>query len=132
MIEIDVSEYCDVPFLEKGRSIEGWDCWGPAYIIYKNRLGIELPLYTDRYKNTEDEKELGRLIGKEKLMWEEVDNPEPYDLVNLRLKNQPMHVGVCIGNGKFLHCMENVGTTVEKLKSLTWRDRIIGFYRYSK
>lgn len=132
MTEMDVSEYCDVPFLEKGRSLGGWDCWGPAYVIYKDRLNIQLPLYADQYENTEDEKELGRLIGKEKLLWQEVDVPQLYDLINFRLKGQPMHVGVYIGNGKFIHCMENVGTTVEKLKSSTWRDRIIGFYRYSK
>lgn len=132
MKELDVSEYSEIPFLEKGRTREGVDCWGIPYLIYKDKLNIELPLYIEQYQNTEDEKELARLIGEEKLSWEEVGSPEIYDVVVLRLKGRPMHVGVCIGNGKFIHCMDTIGTTVEKLDATTWRNRIIGFHRYSK
>jgi len=132
MLELDVSEYSSIPFREKGRDINGVDCWGIVYLIYRDRLGVELPVYTDQYKNTEDEKELSALINNEKLSWVEVEEPEMFDVLVLRLKGRPMHVGLYIGNGRFIHCMENVGTTVEKMNSMAWKDRLLGIYRYSK
>lgn len=132
MKEIDVSEYSDIPFVEKGRSRNGSDCWGIPYLIYRDRLNINLPTYIEQYHDTENEKELSALIDEEKLLWKEVVYPEMYDVIVLRLKGRPMHVGVYIGNGKFIHCMSGSGTTVEKIASTTWRNRIIGFYRYSK
>ena len=129
-MEIDVSLYAVVPFAEKGRSPAGCDCWGLVYMIFKELRDIELPLYVEDYANTEDAKELGRLIGKEKMAWAEVDRPQPFDVVVARLKGQPMHVGLYIGNGKMIHCMAGSGTSVEKLNSITWRDRIVGYYRH--
>jgi cell wall-associated NlpC family hydrolase len=130
MKELDVSRYANIPFVEKGRGFTGCDCWGIPYLIYRDFLRIELPLYLEEYQNTEDEKELGRLTEQEKTAWIEVKEPNPYDIVLMRLKGQPMHVGVAIGNGKFIHCMRDVGTTIERLSSPMWRDRIVGYYFY--
>ena len=129
MKELDVSRYSNIPFSEKGRDYSGCDCWGIPYLIYRDMLGIELPLYSESYQNTEDEKELGRLTGEEKADWCEVETPLPFDIVLIRLKGQPMHVGVVIGGGRFIHCMQDTNTSIERLNSPMWRDRIVGYYR---
>ncbi len=131
-MELNVEKYIDVPFVEKGRRMSGCDCWGLVYLIYRDLLKIELPLYLAYYQNTADEKTLGLLIDHEKLAWEEVLFSSPGDVVVLRLKGQPMHVGVYIGNGRFIHCLEGSGTVIEKIKSITWRNRIVGYYRYKQ
>ena len=128
-MELDVKKYAHVPFEPKGRTTGGWDCWGLVYCLYRDH-GVTLPLYCEQYANTEDAKELGRLIGQEKAKWLEVKQPQPWDVVVTRLKGEPMHCGLYIGNGKMLHCMSGVGTTVERLDSITWRHRIVGYYRY--
>lgn len=129
MKELDVSRYADIPFAEKGRGMTGCDCWGIPYLIYRDMLGIELPAYTEQYQNTEDRKELARLTCNEKSAWCEVETPIPYDIVLMKIIGHPCHVGVVIGGGRFIHCMRDSGTTVEKLNSILWRDRIVGFYR---
>ncbi len=38
-----------VPFKEKGRDYEGVDCYGIAYLGFKEVFNIQLPTYTDDY-----------------------------------------------------------------------------------
>lgn len=129
MKELDVSRYGEIPFREKGRDYSGCDCWGIPYLIYRDMLWIELPLYCEQYQNTADRAELARLTGGEKAAWCEVETPIPYDLVLIQILGHPVHVGVVIGGGKFIHCMRDVNTTIERLNSPAWRDRIVGYYR---
>lgn len=131
-MQIDVAKYIKTPFKEKGRSIEGWDCWGPAYVIYKEHLGIFLPMYLDDYESTEDKEELALLIESEKIQWGKVEGkPKPYDLLSIRLRGKPMHVGLYIGEGRFIHALEGIGTAIERVADITWNKRIIGYYRYA-
>lgn len=130
--EIDIRNFY-IPFKEKGRDYNGVDCWGIAYLIYRDILGIELPTYTEQYRNTMDRKEIANLWGTTDYEgWEKVNIPEPYDLVQIRMLGVPMHVGIYIGNNKFLHCLENIGTTIGRINSSEWRDRIVGYYRRKK
>jgi cell wall-associated NlpC family hydrolase len=130
--EIDIRKFY-IPFKEKGRDYNGVDCWGIAYLIYRDILGIELPTYTEQYRNTMDRKEIANLWGTTDYEgWEKVNIPEPYDLVQIRMLGVPMHVGIYIGNNKFLHCLENIGTTIGRINSSEWRDRIVGYYRRKK
>lgn len=129
---MDVSRYAAIPFAEKGRDMTGCDCWGIVYLVYRDLLGIELPLYTEKYQNTEDEKVLAAAINGEKVKWEEVETPEAGNVVLMRLKGQPMHVGVFIGGGMFIHCLSGSGTVIERVNSITWRNRIVGYYRFTR
>ncbi|MBU1567723.1 MAG: C40 family peptidase [Proteobacteria bacterium] len=131
-MELSVSNYATIPFVEKGRSEQGCDCWGLIYLIYRDLLDIELPLYVEEYQNTTDEKVLSAAIAARPVNWKETTRPRPGDAILMRLKGQPMHVGVYIGNGRFIHCLHGSGTVIEKIKSITWRNRIVGYYRYEK
>lgn len=129
---MNLDRYTRIPFKEKGRDYSGCDCWGIPYLIYRDLLHIELPLYVDSYQNTADVREISRLMDKERVTWVQVDKPEPYDIVNIRLRNRPLHCGVCIGEGRFIHCLDGTNTTVERLDALAWRHRIVGYYRYTR
>ncbi len=132
-MEIDVSRYASIPFVEKGRDITGCDCWGIVFLIFRDFFDIELPTYLEDYTSTEDEKVLGAVIAEHKRFnWEEVFIPEQFDVVLFRLKGQPMHVGVYVGEGRFVHCIQKSGVSVEKVNSIVWRNRIVGYYRYTR
>lgn len=128
--EIDVSKFLSIPFKEKGRDYTGCDCWGISYLIYRDVRGIELPLYLDGYHNSSDAEEIGKIVRNEKSLWDRVSPPAPFDLVNIRMLGEPMHIGVCIGMGKFIHCSSKIGVTKESLNSFKWESRILGYYRY--
>lgn len=130
--EIDVRRFVGIPFRDKGRDYSGCDCWGIPYLVYRDVLGIELPLYTHGYHNTRDREEIHRLMRHEKTLWQPVDRQEPYDIVHIRIGNNAMHCGVYIGNGMFIHCLEGVGACIERITSSAWRHRIVGFYRYPR
>jgi len=128
---MDLRSYITVPFKEKGRSKNGWDCWGVAYVMYKEFLNINLPLYLDDYVSTSEKDVLGILIeGQLEAMWQEVEKPAPFDIVNIRLQGRPMHIGVYIGSGRFIHALEKNGTVIERIDSIIWENRIVGYYRY--
>jgi cell wall-associated NlpC family hydrolase len=127
---MNLNKYIQVPFLEKGRSKEGWDCWGLAFVIYKDVLGIHLPLYIEDYVSTGQKDLLGNLITEEKRKWQQVDQPQKFDLMIIRLRGRPMHIGLYLGGGKFIQALEKSGTVIERVDSIAWKNRILGYYRY--
>jgi hypothetical protein len=41
------------------------------------------------------------------------------------------HIGLCIGSGWMLHCLERIDTVAERLDGVRWARRLQGFYRYA-
>ena len=121
-----------VPFVPQGRSRDGLDCWGVVWLAYNEVRGIDLPSYADEYK-TEDIRNfphLEELINKYLPEWEETTNPTEGDVVLMRLRGRPIHVGLVIGDGMMLHIEEGIELCIERYGNAFWRNRIIGFYRY--
>lgn len=129
-----VGDYIGLPYKDKGRSTDGYDCWGLVKLIYKERLDIELPSYTEYYDNSKDSESLGPLVlkEKEKENWKEITklDIQTYDVVILRVRNQPMHIGVIVDNPIFVHIEEGLNSIIDQYESRRWIHRIIGFYRY--
>ena len=44
---------------------------------------------------------------------------------------QPMHVGVVVAAGRFLHVDRGIATCVDRLDSIRWWRRLLGAYRYA-
>lgn len=124
----------EVPFVEKGRSWSGWDCWGAVVLFHHEVLGIDLPSYVTDYAdagNTMEGREtLRRLITHHLPKWISVARPEPGDVVLLNIGGRPIHVGLALGGGLMLHTEAKVNTVIERLASPMWARRIEGFYRY--
>ena len=125
-------QYFGIPFKPHGRDRGGLDCWGLLRLVYMDQFGIDLPSFSERYASTEDEKELGRLISGELGPWRPVTGGEelPGDGVLLRVKGEPMHVGVVIGGGFMMHVMRGMDVARERYQSRGWRKRVLGFYRH--
>jgi hypothetical protein len=122
-----VNDLVGVPFLDGGRGPDGYDCWGLCLEVFR-RHGVDLPDYKLCCHDTEGF--FGLFVG-ELPRWtrhEPPDVPVP-SVVAIRF-NSPMvnHVGICVGDGRFLNTREKTGVVIERLDSLYWRNRIEGFY----
>lgn len=127
------TKYMSVPFVEKGRSMDGADCWGLACLIYKNELGIILPDYLDVYENTNERDVLAKVIGSEReAHWINPVEPKEFDLVVLNMRGVPMHIGVVTKPNHMVHCAKDVNTTHEHYGTSRWKHKVMGFGRYER
>jgi len=130
MIATWAGRYVGIPYTGKGRDLAGLDCLGLLYLIYKNDLGIDLPDY-DNY-NHADNKTIEGVFNAGIDEWMRIPNAEPGALVMLTIGGLTTHLGICIGDNKFIHCMDGVDCTIDRLDSLRWDKRIEGFYKWIK
>lgn len=126
------NDFIRVPFLDKGRSRTGSDCWGLVGLIYKELLGIELPSLLF-YQDTKDGKAIKHIIEEECSRWEEIalGEEKEYDVAVFRMRGFPSHVGVVYEPGKMIHCERGIGTHLTDYKDgRQWHRRLVGFYRH--
>lgn len=108
-----VNDYVGVPFVENGRTRDGWDCWGLVLAVYRDRLGLELPDYrwSPPYGPLEKLAAFGVAVDRVKFLdlAAPIDGPEAWAIGLVRANNRPHHVGVSIGGG-VLHAQRYGGT----------------------
>ena len=125
------ADYIGLPFKSLGRDRSGLDCWGMVYLVYREVFGREVPPYAE-YADAYDIEEVGALIrGEIVTRWREVSPEKLGNVILLRVRGEPCHVGVVVARGKFLHSFEGTQSCVERYDSLKWRRRTMGFYRYA-
>ena len=126
-----VADYIGIPFVAHGRDRMGWDCWGLVHVILAERFRVQVPSYIDDYASTNDAQALGRLIRGEMTPWRAVTGDEHAgDVVLLRVRGAPMHVGLVVAKGWMLHVEEGIDSMVERYDGPRWEKRLIGVYRH--
>ncbi len=125
--------YIGLSFREHGRSAEGLDCWGLVRLVLMERFNAVLPSYAAEYAHTESAGEIAPLIGREAEKWQKITAGEEKcgDVIVLRLRGAPAHVGLVLGDGRMLHIEKHINSAIEYYGGRRWRDRITGFYRHS-
>lgn len=126
------NKYIGLPYKDGGRDTEGLDCWGLVRLVYKDKYEIDLPSFTNSYTTTNDREHLHELIARHKEYWELTTEPEEGSVVLMRVLGTNTHVGIYLGNSKFLHIRENTQAVVESIDSSTWKHRIIGYFKYKE
>ena len=128
---METESYLMVPVVPGGRTrTQGVDCWGLLVIVYHEKLHIELPIYED--VNWKDSTAVWLAIAEnEKGSWREVarEDRAEYDVVTLRIKGIPWHVGVLVDRNRFVHADPVRGICVERLDSVHWRNRVVAYHR---
>ena len=130
-----VDRALDVPFEERGRSYDGWDCWGLIYVAYRDLYEITLPTYTGEYHSTRRREELQDLIVQRKMGgWELSDPYRPGDVALVRMMGRNCHVGLMLSDWNMLHVQSGIMAIVEPIDRPPWRDKaydkVEGIYRH--
>ena len=128
---MNFDKYIGLPYQENGRTWQGVDCWGLARLFYKDEFDVDLPDYSDLYTGSWDE-QVTKLINAHKDTWIETQEPNIGDLCLFNIYGEPAHVGVYVGDNKFLHSRDGSDSAIESLSSVVWKKRFSGFYKHQK
>jgi cell wall-associated NlpC family hydrolase len=114
-------------FAPHGRGPENYDCYGLAIEVLK-RYGKQLidVQYVD--DNREFNSHVIHSFTSSFLILE-VEVPNEGDLIVIRVGGTPSHLGVYIGDGKYIHASRK-GVQIETMTSI--RNKIEGFYRWQQ
>lgn len=126
--------YLATPFLWRGSDPSGWDCQGLVSWVRREDYGLPAPDYSGLYSDADgllsraDRAALQeRLVRAEMGAWRRVER-RPGAVVLLNVLGRPVHMGVCLTGGRFLHALRTAGTLVEELDAGRWSGKVEGFY----
>jgi len=125
------NKYVGIPYKETGRDTTGIDCWGLLRLIYKEQYNVDIPSFSDGYTSGKDRDLTTELIAQNKEQWVERETPEVGDGILFRVLGLETHIGVYLGDNKFIHAKEGHSSVIESLTSLKWKNRIAGYFRYT-
>ncbi len=106
-----------VPYRFGGTTPGGFDCTGFINYVFRHSVGIVLP------RESHDLIQAGRPVPAADL--------RPADLVYFRIEHQkPLHLGIYIGDGKFIHAPSSKGkVNIQSLGLDYWKNRYRGARR---
>lgn len=123
----DYSDYVGINFKKGGRTKEDIDCYGLLMLLFKDFHGIELP----DYRSPALPSDIQSLINTEKTKWEPCELQEGAVII-FNIIGYGSHVGYYIGDDLFIHASEGVGSVVIERLSFSWKNRIMGIYKWPK
>lgn len=128
------TQYGHCKFAPNGRTDTDIDCWQLARLVYRDHLGVDLPIidgvYTDNSPKTIVR--VSRAMAEEREKWIQVSEPKEFDIVLMKPRGKMFfHVGIYIPRGKMLHIEDGSQVTSERIDGIVWQNRIEGFYRHA-
>ncbi len=105
------------PYRFGGTTPQGFDCSGFINYVYRHSVGLVLP------RESHDLARVGKPVP--------VADLRPADLVYFKIEGQkPLHVGIYIGDGKFVHAPSSKGkVNIQSLGLDYWKNRYRGARR---
>ena len=107
MLMKEFRKWKGTPHVMGGNTRKGVDCSGFIHQMYKRVLGVKVPRSTQLLMNA------GARIQKSQL--------KPGDIVLFKPPTYPRHVGIYVGNNKFIHTSKSKGVTLTDLNNSYWK-----------
>lgn len=126
-----ITAYIGLPFLEKGRTRAGLDCWGLIRLAYAEQAGVELPAWREGYADTAPGPGTAAHLARcaDSFTPVAAGGERRGDILLFRTGRHLAHVGLCLGSGRMLHILDGIDSTVERYLAPRWRARLAGAYR---
>lgn len=125
MSSVSLNDLIGCKYKIHGRSKEeGFDCLGLDIEVLR-RNGIEIPDVD--YDNPEQYEDVFFEM-QNKVEYEKIDFPEKLCIMVIRVRGEPTHTGIYLGDGLFIHATKD-GVRVEPLHR--WEKRVEGYYKVS-
>ena len=130
---MDFNRYVGLPYKDKGRGPDGYDCWGLVRLVFSEQAGITLPSYVDDYVTAEDHQATADLIAGRMEPWFEIDEKRvrPLDGVLMTRCGVERHMGLVVKRGYVLHILPDEGLSrIESYNSVRLAKRVSRFLRH--
>lgn len=128
------ARYVGIPYVDRGRSRAGADCWGLACLAVAGETGIVLPSYDGAYQSADERAEIATVVAREAAspVWRKIDPSAagPFDVVFFRQGRDDSHAGVVTEPGEMLHMVEDDAAKIERYDAGRWSTRLTGVYRF--
>lgn len=120
--------YMKIPYADRGRTKEGLDCYGLIKLVNHEVFHRDVPDYV--YSSSLSSKDVAECIEEHlPLDWQKVEVPEAGDLIMLRIAGRPWHCGLFAVPGLMLHAIDRRLSGMDRIDSLRWSSRVMGYYR---
>lgn len=120
-------DYVGIPYLSKGSSFMGADCYGLFRLIKAMQENVKIPEY--EYDSAEDMESIETAMIA-RLTWTKHEKPAEGMLVIINIAGQPVHCGYVLDENNMLHSLKGHNSAIERFTSKKWKDRVEGFYSY--
>jgi len=124
------NDYVGIKFVDQGRDRSGCDCAGLVCLVYSEQLNRDIGAQFGFY-DSNDASQTAELFADASKDWDQVTEPQDFDVVRLIVQNEPCHVGiVCNGGKSVLNVRKSTRAVIEPLDARPWNARIDSFWRY--
>jgi len=124
---LNFNKYIGLPYKHGGRDFDGVGCAGLCILIYKDMLNITFPDFVDiSYSERWYKEGENHLLSNITKVVTKVDPPyKRFDGIILYngTKLVANHIGLWIGDGKFIHIYENIKSRVDRFEGY-WKSRL--------
>jgi len=134
-----LGDFIGIPYVPRGRSLAGLDCWGLVLLAARELFGLALPefFYSEADLLPDAEVLIREQTSGATPQWRPVGRaglltPYPPGVVHIfRVAGHPTHCGLHLGGLDFLHTLEGRNACVESIGDANWRHRHLGSYRWA-
>jgi murein DD-endopeptidase len=126
-----ISKFIGIPFVSKGRSFNGCDCYGLVKLYYKEILNIDIPetIITAEQPRRTFANYLNE-ISKNWTATTPAENVVVAMSVNAEHPNLVTHFAVMIDDKRFIDTRENMSSYLTSIDDEKIKNQIKGFYKW--
>lgn len=126
-----ISKFIGIPFVSKGRSFNGCDCYGLVKLYYKEILNIDIPetIITAEQPRRTFANYLNE-ISKNWTTTTPAKNVVVAMSVNAEHPNLVTHFAVMIDDKRFIDTRENMSSYLTSIDDERIKNQIKGFYKW--
>ena len=126
-----INDFIGIPFVSKGRTFRGCDCYGLVKLYYKEVLNIELPetVITAEQPRRTFANYLNE-ISKNWTLTTQQKNAVVAMAVNAEHPSLVTHFAVMIDDKRFIDTRENMSSYLTSIDDERIKNQIKGFYKW--